>query len=77
VLFGHNIYPKTIEEHLDNIAHLLKNEKTLFFLDTNILAYLYKLHEAARQEFYDWAEPLVKSNRLKIPMWSAQEYALP
>lgn len=74
MLFGYNLIDKTKDEYLREIATMARDPKTLIFLDTNILAYLYKLHAAARLEFFVWAESVLKANRLRIPAWSAGEY---
>lgn len=74
MLFGHHTVDKTMDEHLREIAALASDPHTLVFLDTNILAYLYKLHEAARQEFFTWLDSAVAAGRLAIPAWAASEY---
>lgn len=63
-----------MDEYLQVIAALASDPQTLIFLDTNILAYLYKLHEAARGEFFMWSDTVVAANRLVIPGWAASEY---
>lgn len=74
MLFGHHTFDKTIDEYLRDIAAIASDPQTLIFLDTNILAYLYKLHEAARDEFFMWSDKVVDANRLAIPGWAASEY---
>jgi predicted nucleic acid-binding protein len=74
VLFGHHTVDKTIDEHLREIAEYTNDSHTLVFLDTNILAYLYKLHAAARKEFFSWSDSLASKGRLLVPAWSANEY---
>lgn len=74
MLFGHHTYDKTMDEHLQEIAALASDPQTLVFLDTNILAYLYKLHEAARREFFEWSDTVTAASRLAIPGWAASEY---
>ena len=74
MLFGNHKLDKTIDEHLGEIAQLANDPQTLVFLDTNILAYLYKLHIAARHEFFVWLDTVVGANRLAIPAWVASEY---
>lgn len=74
MLFGHHTLDRTVEEHLSDIATLASDPQTLVFIDTNILAYLYKLHDAARQEFFAWTDGLVSANRLAVPAWAANEY---
>lgn len=74
MLFGYNLIDKSKDEHLREIALIARDPKTLIFFDTNILAYLYKLHSAARQEFFRWTDSVLSENRLQIPAWSANEY---
>ncbi|MFZ6798166.1 PIN-like domain-containing protein [Undibacterium sp. Di24W] len=71
---GMNLLKKTKDEYLKEIANLVRDEKTLIFFDTNILAYLYKLHGAARNEFFIWTDSILTEERLCIPAWSANEY---
>lgn len=73
-MFGYHHIDKTMDEHIREIADLALSEQTLIILDTNILAYLYKLHEAARQEFFAWSDVAVQNGRLVIPAWAASEY---
>lgn len=73
-MFGYHHIEKTMDEHIREIADLALSPQTLIFLDTNILAYLYKLHEAARQEFFAWSDVIVLGERLAIPAWAASEY---
>lgn len=73
-MFGHHLIDKTVDEHLCEIAELAKDPQTLIFLDTNILAYLYKLHEAARSEFFAWSDSVKSVGRLNVPAWAASEY---
>ncbi|MHB8564845.1 MAG: PIN-like domain-containing protein, partial [Acidiferrobacteraceae bacterium] len=72
--FGYNVIDKIRDEHLRDIAAMASDKKTLVFLDTNILAYLYKLHAAARREFFTWTDAILAEKRLRIPAWSAGEY---
>lgn len=74
MLFGHHVIDKTVDEHVREIAALASDPQTLIFLDTNILSYLYKLHEAARREFFVWSDAVVAANRLVVPAWAASEY---
>ena len=71
---GYNLIDKTWDEFLREIGELARNQNTIIFLDTNILAYLYKLHASARAEFFMWTSSALRENRLKIPAWSASEY---
>jgi len=74
MLFGHHVIDKTVDEHVREIAALASDRETLIFLDTNVLTYLYKLHEAARQEFFQWSGAVAAASRLAIPAWAANEY---
>lgn len=74
MLFGHHVVDKTFDEHVRDIAALASDPQTLIFLDTNILSYLYKLHDAARREFFVWSDAVLAANRLVIPAWAASEY---
>lgn len=73
-MFGYHHIEKTMDEYIREIADLALSTQTLIILDTNILAYLYKLHEAARQEFFAWSDAIVLGERLAIPAWAASEY---
>ena len=74
MLLGLNLLNKTKDDFLTDLANLAKSQETLIFIDTNILAYLFKLHSAARQEFFDWAVAAIGENRLYLPAWCAGEY---
>ena len=74
MLFGHHVIDKTVDEHVREIAAIARDPQTLIFLDTNILSYLYKLHDAARREFFAWSDAVAAANRLVVPAWAASEY---
>ncbi|WP_063914666.1 PIN-like domain-containing protein [Pseudomonas sp. p21] len=74
MLLGLNLLKKTKDEFLRELADLAKAPSTLIFIDTNILSYLFKLHAAARQEFFDWASVAIDENRFFLPAWCAGEY---
>ncbi|MFM2668712.1 PIN-like domain-containing protein [Vibrio mediterranei] len=65
----------TIDEYHNQLNDIARDEKTLVYLDTNILAYMYKLHAKARKEFYNWVVLLKNKNRIFIPNWAANEYS--
>lgn len=72
---GMHVLPNTTDEYLESLSRIAQDSSTLVFLDTNILGYLYKLHSAARKEFFNWAAELdLIHGRLFIPGWSANEY---
>lgn len=74
MLLGSYQLHKTKDEFLKELAALANAEDTLVYIDTNILSYLYKLHAAARNEFFAWVDSAVSNNRLYIPAWCAGEY---
>lgn len=72
--FSHSEYPVSREEYLRHVGALLEDKRTVVFLDTNILAYLFKLLAAARAEFFLWTDKLILEDRLKVPAWALSEY---
>lgn len=74
MLFGQHSLDKTRDEYLRDLALLARDSQTLIFLDTNVLTYLYKLHEAARREFFVWTDSVLAQTRLHVPAWAASEY---
>ncbi|OEF79993.1 hypothetical protein OA5_13255 [Vibrio cyclitrophicus 1F111] len=72
---GHYEFDTTIDEHHKKIADIVNSKKTLILFDTNILAYLYKLHANARNEFYTWSDSAINDDRLFLPGWAASEYS--
>lgn len=74
MLFGHHVIDRTVDEHVREVAAIARDPQTLIFLDTNILSYLYKLHDAARREFFAWTDAVAAANRLVVPAWAASEY---
>lgn len=74
MLFGQYVIDKTIEEYVQAIADLASDPRTLIFIDTNVISYLYKLHEAARRDFFAWSDGIAAEGRLFIPAWAANEY---
>jgi hypothetical protein len=71
---GSYLLDKTKDEFFQGLSMLANARDTLVFLDTNILAYLYKLHTAARLEFFAWTDSALADKRLYIPAWCAGEY---
>ena len=61
-----------INQYLQVIDNLLKDEECHLFIDTNIISQLYKLNDAARTDFFTWVETV--ANRFHIPNWTVHEY---
>ena len=74
MLFGQYVFNKSIEEYVTEIADLACDSQTLIFIDTNVISYLYKLHDAARREFFAWSDGIAAQGRFFVPAWAANEY---
>ena len=61
-----------INQYLQVIDNLLKDEECHLFIDTNIISQLYKLNDAARTDFFTWVGTV--ANRFHIPNWTVHEY---
>ena len=61
-----------INQYLQVIDNLLKDEECHIFIDTNIISQLYKLNDAARTDFFTWVGTV--ANRFHIPNWTVHEY---
>lgn len=72
--FSCTAYPYSKDKYLEQVGTVLEDKATLVFLDTNILAYQYKLLDAARSEFFAWTDQLIAEDRLRIPAWVLSEY---
>ena len=69
-------FPKSIidiNEHQYKIYKLVKDSETTIFIDTNVIALLYKLNAKSRKEFFDWVTAI--KERIKIPSWVVNEYS--
>jgi hypothetical protein len=73
-MLGQMTVLQTLEQYHNSLKQRLDAPKTLIFLDTNILAYTYRLFPSAREEFLEWFKELARASRLKIPAWVASEY---
>ena len=62
------------QEYDEKLFELLNDDETVIFIDTNMFALFYKLHEMARNEFFDWFKPLIEKGRIRVPAWSMHEY---
>ena len=65
-----NIY---IYEYQSEIKALLGDNNCAIFIDTNIISQLYRLNDAARQDFYNWVKSC--GDRFHIPVWVIHEYS--
>lgn len=61
-----------LEEYEQELFDVIQSEDCLIFFDTNILSFLYKINESAREEFYAWIQNV--NHRCFLPKWNAHEY---
>jgi len=62
------------KEYQDKIYKLIKDSDCHVYIDTNIIALFYGIHDSARKEFFDWLKELVLEKRLNVPTWVVNEY---
>ena len=62
------------QKYYDDIFKLLDDKQCQIFIDTNIIALLFRIHDSARQEFFDWVSLLFSDKRINTPLWSVNEY---
>ena len=62
-----------ISEYQSEIKALLGDNDCAIFIDTNIISQLYRLNDAARQDFYNWVKSC--GDRFHIPVWVIHEYS--
>lgn len=62
-----------ISEYQSEVKTLLNDNKCAIFIDTNIISQLYRLNDAARQDFYNWVKSC--GERFHIPVWVIHEYS--
>nr|WP_321522561.1 PIN-like domain-containing protein [uncultured Macellibacteroides sp.] len=63
-----------VKEYHEKIYELIKDDDCKLFIDTNIIALFYGIHDSARKEFFDWLKTLIQKNRVKVPVWVINEY---
>ena len=69
-------FPRTylnVSKYQEYIKALLNDNECAVFIDTNIISQLYRLNDAARQDFYSWIEQC--GNRFHVPVWVIHEYS--
>lgn len=63
-----------VKAYHKKIYELITDDSCILFIDTNIIALFYGIHDSARKEFFDWLETLIQNNRVKVPVWVINEY---
>jgi len=59
--------------YYERISSLLNDKDCAVFIDTNIIAQLYRLNDKARQDFYNWVDSC--GDRFHVPAWVVHEYS--
>jgi predicted nucleic acid-binding protein len=63
-----------VKAYHKKINELITDDDCKLFIDTNIIALFYGIHDSARKEFFDWLKTLIQKNRVKVPVWVINEY---
>lgn len=63
-----------VNDYNDEIFKLIQDDECTIFIDTNIIALMYGIHDSARKEFLDWIKTYIVKDRVKIPNWVINEY---
>lgn len=64
----------SFESYLQSIVTALQDSEFLVVVDTNILAWSFRLNDAAYGELFGWLRRLAEENRLAVPAWVVHEY---
>lgn len=62
------------QKYFEEIYKLLEDNECQIFIDTNIIALCYRIHDSARKEFFDWILTLITKERINTPIWALNEY---
>ena len=63
-----------VKDYQDKVYELIQDDDCKIYIDTNIIALFYGIHDSARKEFFDWLKTLIQKNRVKVPVWVINEY---
>jgi hypothetical protein len=64
-----------VNDYNDEIFKLIQDDECTIFIDTNIIALMYGIHDSARKEFFDWIKTYIIKDRVKVPNWVINEYS--
>lgn len=56
------------------LVDVLQSPDCIVFLDTNLLAWAFRLNNVASLEFQNWLDTLARLERLIVPAWTVHEY---
>jgi hypothetical protein len=64
----------TLAVYQQELVDVLQCSDCSVFLDTNLLAWAFRLNDTASLEFQQWLDELARLERLIIPAWAVHEY---
>ena len=62
-----------VSEYQQRVKSFLNDSECAVFIDTNVISQLYRLNDAARQDFYKWMDQC--GVRFHVPVWVIHEYS--
>lgn len=71
---GLRTLPLSYSEYTQACFELFSDERTLVFVDTNILALPFRFHSRAREGFFSLLEIASAQRRLVVPAWASNEF---
>ncbi len=63
-----------LSTYQQELVDVLQSQDFVIFLDTNMLAWAFRLNDDASREFQQWLDKLAELERLIIPAWTVHEY---
>lgn len=63
-----------VRDHLTELVQFMQDGKCLVFVDTNVIAWSFRLNQRARTELVQWFYRMTQDERLMIPAWAVHEY---
>ena len=66
-------YSIDVSDYQQRVKSLLNDSECAVFIDTNVISQLYRLNDAARQDFYKWVDEC--GARFHVPIWVVHEYS--
>lgn len=66
-------YSIDVSEYQQRVKSFLNDSECAVFIDTNVISQLYRLNDAARQDFYKWMDQC--GVRFHVPVWVIHEYS--
>ena len=64
----------SLTAYQQELVDVIRSDDSVVFLDTNLLAWGFRLNDAAMREFIGWLGTLQQRERLIIPAWTVHEY---